>query len=139
MAVLASKQAPQTRSRVLMEGSRSSNLCRLRGLPFSATEADITEFFAGFDLKHLHICRRAGKPDEACLMPVDAPVASRQPTSCASRGAFGRVTLSTASQSAVLRLLYECTTPRSAGSYSAGGLLRKAAVCIAHSRSPWNS
>ncbi|KAK9809304.1 hypothetical protein WJX73_002890 [Symbiochloris irregularis] len=41
--------------------NRSSSVCRLRGLPFNATETDIVEFFADFEIKHLHICRRAGR------------------------------------------------------------------------------
>ena len=56
----------ETRSRVcekMLQGLSSSSICRLRGLPYGATETEIIDFFAGHDVKHLHICRRAGKSD----------------------------------------------------------------------------
>ncbi len=37
-----------------------SSVLRLRGLPFQATEEDIKEFFSGYELKQIFICRRGG-------------------------------------------------------------------------------
>lgn len=38
-----------------------SSVLRLRGLPFQATETEIEEFFAGFDLKQCQIGKRNGE------------------------------------------------------------------------------
>ena len=38
-----------------------SSVLRLRGLPFAATESDIEEFFKGFQLKQVQICKRNGE------------------------------------------------------------------------------
>lgn len=37
-----------------------SPVLRLRGLPFLATTLDVKEFFSGFDLSDVYICRRNG-------------------------------------------------------------------------------
>lgn len=38
-----------------------SAVARLRGLPFQATDDDIKEFFTGFNVVHIHVCRRNGR------------------------------------------------------------------------------
>eukprot|EP01023_Acetabularia_acetabulum_P017501 TRINITY_DN18746_c0_g2_i3.p2 TRINITY_DN18746_c0_g2~~TRINITY_DN18746_c0_g2_i3.p2 ORF type:complete len:219 (-),score=31.96 TRINITY_DN18746_c0_g2_i3:298-954(-) len=38
-----------------------SSVLKLRGLPFEATDNDIANFFVGFQLLHVHICRNNGK------------------------------------------------------------------------------
>jgi len=45
------------------EGARParSSVLRLRGLPFAATESDVEEFFKGFQLKQVQICKRNGR------------------------------------------------------------------------------
>lgn len=38
-----------------------SNILRLRGLPFSSTEEDVVEFFAGFDVKAVYLGNKSGE------------------------------------------------------------------------------
>ena len=39
-----------------------SSVCRLRGLPFQAAEADIQAFFHGWETSAVHVCKRRGAP-----------------------------------------------------------------------------
>lgn len=38
-----------------------SPILRLRGLPFQSTEDDVRDFFKGFSVKEVHICKRSGR------------------------------------------------------------------------------
>lgn len=41
-------------------GEPRSSLTKLRGLPYDATEEEISDFFQGFETSLIHICRRDG-------------------------------------------------------------------------------
>jgi len=46
---------------VVVKMIEKSSVLKLRGLPFEATENDIINFFNGFQLLHVHLCRNNGK------------------------------------------------------------------------------
>lgn len=48
-----------------------SSVLRLRGLPFAATESDIEEFFKGFQLKQVQICKRNGRSTGEAYVQVE--------------------------------------------------------------------
>lgn len=43
------------------DAQEPSPILRLRGLPFQTAEEDVREFFKGFNIKEVHICKRSGR------------------------------------------------------------------------------
>ncbi|WIA37538.1 hypothetical protein OEZ86_014445 [Tetradesmus obliquus] len=60
-----------------------SRVCRLRGLPYSATDEEIAAFFSSYTLDEVYICRRDGRATgEAYVMFCDAAQASSAMEAC---------------------------------------------------------
>lgn len=51
----------------------TSSTLRLRGLPFSSTDADVKTFFAGFDVQQVVICRRNGRSTGEGYVELSSP------------------------------------------------------------------
>ncbi|CAD7695209.1 unnamed protein product [Ostreobium quekettii] len=60
------------------EGGRAarSSVLRLRGLPFAATEGDVEEFFKGFELKQVQICKRNGRSTGEAYVQLESEVSA---------------------------------------------------------------
>lgn len=50
-----------------------SRVCRLRGLPYTASDDDIRSFFCNFTLDEVYICRRDGKTLQGLLRDYCTP------------------------------------------------------------------
>ncbi|KAF6259340.1 hypothetical protein COO60DRAFT_1015207 [Scenedesmus sp. NREL 46B-D3] len=60
-----------------------SRVCRLRGLPYTASDDDICSFFCNFTLDEVYICRRDGRATgEAYVMFTDAAQAGSAMEKC---------------------------------------------------------
>eukprot|EP01024_Parvocaulis_polyphysoides_P007469 TRINITY_DN1221_c0_g4_i1.p5 TRINITY_DN1221_c0_g4~~TRINITY_DN1221_c0_g4_i1.p5 ORF type:complete len:114 (-),score=6.04 TRINITY_DN1221_c0_g4_i1:533-874(-) len=67
-----------TAGAVISEVIESSSVLRLRGLPFEAKENDVHQFFNGFKLLHVHLCRRNGKTTGEAYVQLDSEEETRK-------------------------------------------------------------
>eukprot|EP01026_Neomeris_dumetosa_P042465 TRINITY_DN353_c1_g1_i3.p1 TRINITY_DN353_c1_g1~~TRINITY_DN353_c1_g1_i3.p1 ORF type:complete len:481 (-),score=70.51 TRINITY_DN353_c1_g1_i3:437-1879(-) len=68
----------------------SSSVLRLRGLPFEAKENDVRNFFDGFHLLHVHLCRRNGKTTGEAYVQLDSEEEGERARLQLDRSAMGR-------------------------------------------------
>lgn len=51
----------------------SQHVLRMRGLPFGASDSDITHFFSPFAVEDIRICKKSGEPRSSLVQCPPSP------------------------------------------------------------------